>query len=146
MKTIWIEDDYLIELALTGKDDLLMEVATCKEKLSYYELYIASRMIPVIRSLIVNYLLSQMRVPHHSYLRALACIGINLREIARVHPALEETCKIVLQEIVKQGSSRLEKDTPEYRKHWLVTGGDGYDVYVIDEWKYNSCKISDWNE
>ena len=37
MKTIWIEDDYLIELALTGKDDLLMEVATCKEKLSYYD-------------------------------------------------------------------------------------------------------------
>lgn len=142
MKTIWIEDDYLLELALSGQDEILRDVVACDVKLPFLPLYCAVACLPLIRRATVLYLLRQMRPLPASYLRRVSALGINLRKIARTHPWLAHDCRRLLREVLAEGSDRLEAGSPSYRTYWLTVAGDGYEVWVMDEWGYSSAPVS----
>ncbi len=144
MKTIWIEDDYLLELALAGQDEVLRDVISCDAPLSFFPLYCAVACLPVIHRAAVLYLLGQMRPLPASYLRRVSALGINLREIARIHPWLSRDCRCLLREVLAEASDRLEAGSPPYRAYWLATVGDGYEVWAMDEWGVSSSLVAAW--
>lgn len=144
MKTIWIEDDYLLECALAGSDPVLLEVAQCRSSLSGWALYIAGSLVPVIQERVVAYLLSCLSELPRSYLRRVAGLGVHLREIERVHPLLSCSCRAIMRQSVALASTRLEAGSPVWRSYWLERAGDGYDVWVRDEWGIASSPVSTW--